>query len=251
MIYLNKIVDPVYQYRYGAKQEIKEVLQCVKNFQKAYYPENQEMIFEPISIYYICSELIEMAELPENPYLLQVLQEKYQQAETKSKNGLLFTLEELFGQGWLQKTEEEWLWNNSSYEYKGLTSYCNQKEKQIVMFLQSLIDTKYKDGIYPRINEESIELFELLNKTGLSVEWLIEKKFLVKKKMNYTLTHSVRNGSNMEKEYCQKNTKNGTVQIIWLIPKNGYVFARYLPDAGNRRNISKRKNSCLYIVLKD
>lgn len=182
MIYLNKIVNPVYQYRYGAKQEIKEVLQCVKNFQKAYYPENQEMIFEPISIYYICSELIEMAELPENPYLLQVLQEKYQQAETKSKNGLLFTLEELFGQGWLQKTEEEWLWNNSSYEYKGLTSYCNQKEKQIVMFLQSLIDTKYKDGIYPRINEESIELFELLNKTGLSVEWLIEKKFLLKKK---------------------------------------------------------------------
>ena len=98
----------------------------------------QKIYFETISIYYLCSELLEMAQIPENPYLLHSLQKKYEQVQSESKDGLLFSFKELFSEGWIQGTEEEWLWNNSQYEYESLTSYCYQREKQIVKFLQSM-----------------------------------------------------------------------------------------------------------------
>ncbi len=178
---MKKAVNPIYRYRYGANQEIKNVLQSVKHFRQEILPKNQEIYFEPISIYYLCAELLEIAYIPENPHLLQVLQEKYEQAQVENMDELLFSLEDLFSEGWLQRTTEEWLWNNSSYEYGRLTSYRDEREKQMVMFLQSLKNTPYKDGIYPCIYEDSIEFHDLLDKTGLSVEWLIEKNILIRK----------------------------------------------------------------------
>ena len=138
MICLNKPVNPIYRYRYGADQEIKNILQSVKHFRQECLPKNQEIYFEPISIYYLCAVLLEIAEIPENPHLLQALQEKYEQAQEENKDGLLFTLEELFSEGWLQRTAEEWLWNNNPYEYERLTSYRDKKEEQMVMFLRTL-----------------------------------------------------------------------------------------------------------------
>lgn len=178
---MNKPVNPIYRYRYGADQEIKNILQSVKHFRQECLPKNQEIYFEPISIYYLCSALLEIAEIPENPHLLKALQEKYEQAQEENKDGLLFTLEELFSEGWLQRTAEEWLWNNNPYEYERLTSYRDKKEEQMVMFLRTLKETPYKDGIFPRIYEDSMELGELLDKTRLSVEELIEKNILIRK----------------------------------------------------------------------
>lgn len=180
MICLNKTFNTLYQYRYGATQEMKDVLQSAKHSRQERLFKNQDIYFEPVSIYYLCAELLEIAHMPENPYLLQALQEKYERVQVENKEGLLFSLEELFSEGWLRKTEEEWLWNNRPYEYERLTSYCNQKEEQMVMFLQSLKETSYKDGIYPCIDEDSIEFLNLLEKTKLSVGWLLERKLLIR-----------------------------------------------------------------------
>lgn len=178
---MNKLVDQLYQYRYGAKEEIRQTLMSVKKSQLEKDYNRQKIYFETISIYYLCSELLEMAQIPENPYLLHYLQKKYEQVQSESKDGLLFSFKELFSEGWIQGTEEEWLWNNSQYEYESLTSYCDQREKQIVKFLQSMKGIPYKDEIYPYIDEKSIEFKNLLKKTELSVEWLIDKNLLIRK----------------------------------------------------------------------
>ena len=180
VIYLNKRGNTAYQYRYGANQEIKDILQNAKNSRQKHIQKKQELYFEQVSIYYLCSELLEIAQIPENPHLLRNLQEKYVQAQMENEEKLLFTLEDLFAEGWLQRTAEEWLWNNNPYEYERLSSSCDQREAQMVLFLQSLKETPYKDGIYPRIYENSIEFRNLLDKTGLSVEWLIKKNILKK-----------------------------------------------------------------------
>lgn len=177
---MKKISNPLYQYRYGSKEEIKEILLSTNILQQERLHKNLEMCFEPISIYYLCAELLEMAQIPENPYSLQILQKKYEQVQSENKEGFLFTFEELFSEGWLQSTAEEWLWNNTPCEYERLTFFHSQKEKEIVMFLQSLNRTPYVDEIYPYIKEESIEFNNLLNKTGISVEQLIEKKLLIR-----------------------------------------------------------------------
>lgn len=126
---MKKPVNPLYRYRYGAEEEIKEILLNAKRSQTERLHRAQKMYFEPVSIYYLCAELLEMAQMPENPHLLQVLQRKYEQAQMENGEGLLFSLEELFSEGLLQGTAEEWLWNNSPYEYERLTSYRDQKEK--------------------------------------------------------------------------------------------------------------------------
>ncbi len=178
---MSKLGTISYQYRYGAKHEIKEVLQSAKRSRPERLPKNQEIYFEPVSIYYLCGELLEIAQVPENPHALQALQRKYDQMQTETGECLLFSLDEVFSEGWLQRTAEEWLWNSNSYEYERLTSYRDKKEEQIVMFLQSLKGTPYKDGSYPFLYEESTELRDLLERTGLSVEWLLDKKLLVRK----------------------------------------------------------------------
>lgn len=179
---MDKVDNLEYQYRYGANQEIRSILQLAKHLPQSDLYKNNDIYFEPVSIYYVCSELVEISKLPENPYLLCFLQKKYEQVKVENGGRLLFSFEELFSEGWLQITSEEWLWNSFSYEYEKLNTHGNEKEEQIVTFLKSLKETPYKDGLYPIIDEESTEFLELLKKTRLSVEWFLEKKLLIRKK---------------------------------------------------------------------
>ena len=178
---MNKSRKLSYHYRYGANQEIKDILQSTRRMKSERLPKSQEMYFEPVSIYYLCAELLEIAQLPENPYLLQTLQEKYEKAQIEAGDELLFSVEDLFLEGWLQATDEEWLWNNSPYEYERLNLFRDQNEEQMVKFLQSLRETPYKDGVHPQIYEEDIKFKNLMKNTSVSVEWLVEKNILTRK----------------------------------------------------------------------
>lgn len=171
----------VFHYRYGAKEELEASLQGICRKRPIHQQMEQELLFAKISVFYLCSELLELAQMPENPYLLSSLECRYKQAKAEASKLLDFPFEALFEEGWLIRSEEEWIWNNSRYEYERMTSCSHGREEQILTFLKSLKEIPYKEAIYPEIDEKQDAFQMLLQETGVTLEWLLEEKLVEKK----------------------------------------------------------------------
>ncbi len=88
-------------------------------------------------------DLLKSAQLSENVYEMGYLHREYQ--EFKKKAPVLFSLQDLFAEGWLTACRGEWDFNISyKSEYADIRHMPSEKEMQIVTFLKELAKLPYR-----------------------------------------------------------------------------------------------------------
>ena len=99
-------------------------------------------------------ELLKSVDKLDNPYSMQSLKHLYKKF-MKEKTDTLFSLEELFSEGWLVACLGQWGLNieiRSAYEK--VISFQSEKEEQIFQFLMQLSKLPYRDAIRLKVSGE-------------------------------------------------------------------------------------------------
>lgn len=168
--------------RYGTKEEISAIIPGKEERRYPRMEESKKLRFLPVSVYYLFSRLLDLAVVPENPYLMEGLQEKYDAYGKKMKKQFLFSIPELFEEGWLILIAEEWQLNSNRYSFERIKSVGKERERQIIGFLKVLGELPYKDAIKLELPKENLRELEQLQ---ITVDWLLENEVVISEKGRY------------------------------------------------------------------
>lgn len=168
--------------KYGSINEIKEELNKVLELIDIKNKQNSDMInimdlYDNISILKVLFAVIDNSRCPNNPYEIIKLEEFYY-TFFKEENKL-FTIEELFNEGWLIKCMDEWHQNAVRYKLKNASYFKNDKEKQIFSFLKYLAGFPYEDSFRLEIVNIDKLLLEISQiDSSINLEWLCNESVL-------------------------------------------------------------------------
>lgn len=134
-------------------------------FYESDYIRERDILFENSGLADRMLKLLKRAELPENIYRMEYLDTIYQ--KFSSKDSMLFSLQEMFDEGWLIACSGEWTFNVSNqYLYEKVDHLLSEKETQIFSFLKELSGISYRSKRWFRISEqedykESADILEI------------------------------------------------------------------------------------------
>ena len=124
-----------FQYRYGAIDQIRDLL---RNTAVRKHTREKclldEYMFSEKPIGYLLNQLVGIAGLPTNCYDIEYLNEcygKFKQAHSQ----LPFTINDLFEEGWLIRSVDEWGFGASRYEYERAHARGDQRIEMILAFV--------------------------------------------------------------------------------------------------------------------
>lgn len=136
----------VFTRRLDIKYNLYKLLEkCSKKSLQRSHLIDHALLFSEVSILYFLSALLDIAEIPTNPYKLTNLENSFKQFAS-DKGNVLFTFNDLFNEGWLVKYIDEWSFTTSRSKYKGITNVDN-REKQILEFIDLQTQIPYRDAI--------------------------------------------------------------------------------------------------------
>ena len=132
-----------FQYRYDAVDQIKDLLrnEIIRKQSRRDCLSNK-YVFSEKPIGYLLNELVEMAEIPVNFYDIKYLNEFYTRFKQDYPE-LLFTIEDLFAEGWLIRSIDEWGFGDWRFQYEGVDAQGNQRAEIILTFLRKLSELPY------------------------------------------------------------------------------------------------------------
>lgn len=169
-----------FQYRYGVIEQIRDLLRNTEVRQQTREKSlPDEYMFSEKPIGYLLYELVGIAEIPTNYYDIEYLNEFYEQFKQDYPQ-LSFKVEDLFEEGWLIRSIDEWGFGDSRYEYKRVDTCDDQRNEMILTFVQALAELPYRDMLFLKIDEGNEAYKDLLKREQLSTAWLIEEKILHK-----------------------------------------------------------------------
>lgn len=114
-------------------------------------------------------QMFEYAEVGENPYTPQYLEQAYAAIPDEERN--LFSIDQLFEEGFILYDLDEWRFNiRFRTEYERLQEPEQEKEKQILNFLKLLAKNPYEDQLQVRIMQSSEGIEEFVNEADGNIQ---------------------------------------------------------------------------------
>ena len=137
----------------GIDKPKRELIKLL-TFMKEQKQDKESITVVPDTTIIQMKELLKSVDKIDNPYSIQSLKIFYKKF-MKEKTDILFTIEELFSEGWLIACLGQWRLNiGIRSDYEKVTSFQSEKEEQIFQFLMQLSKLPYKDGIRLKVSGE-------------------------------------------------------------------------------------------------
>lgn len=134
--------------------KFKRNLVKLLNFMKEQKPDKEAITVVPDTTIMHMVKLLKSVKNIENPYSMQSL-ETYYRDFSKEKGETIFSIEELFSEGWLISRLGQWRLNiGMRSDYEKVTSFQSEREKQIFQFLIQLSKLPYMDAIKLKVSGE-------------------------------------------------------------------------------------------------
>ena len=134
--------------------KFKRNLVKLLNFMKEQKPDKEAITVVPDTTIMHMVKLLKSVKNIENPYSMQSL-ETYYRDFSKEKGETIFSIEELFSEGWLISRLGQWRLNiGMRSDYEKVTSFQSEREKQIFQFLIQLSRLPYMDAIKLKVSGE-------------------------------------------------------------------------------------------------
>lgn len=160
------------------KKELINILELV-DIQNKQYSDMINIIelYDKFSILKVLFTVINNSKYPNNPYEIEKLKEYYNTFFNEKNK--LFTIDELFNEGWLIRCMDEWHQNALKYKLEKSSYFKNDKENQIFSFLKYLSVIPYNDFFKLQIVDIDKLLLDISSiDSSITLEWLCKEKVL-------------------------------------------------------------------------
>lgn len=167
----------------GNEYRLKEIFSVLKEQKRACY-RDKTVIFSKYPVLFIMSKLLDFVQLPNNPYKMDNLINLFKQHDFNDKEPL-FSLDDLFAEGWLISFIDEWSFNGFKNSINVVEETSDERINQIVDFLKGLTGFKYTDEWRLKVDINDKRFCDFLKELKIDLKDLTDIGILINNQSGY------------------------------------------------------------------